>query len=284
MADINGIEFAHTVNFFSKGIDSQGPYYRVEYLLNDWSDSDAFINALMGVSTYGGGSANRTGPHRHPLSPNLICTSADARGIAPVKNEDGYPLFSKGGMVQAEYRAPTSVGAIDPRDDPGFWNQIDPQNPILWCVQELSSQVEIFTLTDHEYKIDMGGGVQRATSSPVQVELNLVVMNLTFPELPYLPMKKIRQLRGSVNSNTPFLGVEDAECVKFENWSTTRRTMKNGQQGCSLTLQFIEREVSWNKVLRPNKLPTESDAWGDIISPLGGKRFPAKNLQPMLIL
>lgn len=42
-----GIPTANTIEYFEKGIDEGGPYYLVQYYINNWQDSDTFINALL---------------------------------------------------------------------------------------------------------------------------------------------------------------------------------------------------------------------------------------------
>ncbi len=276
---LGGVTYVHTVQYFSKGIDAQGPYYDVEYLIDDWGQSDAFTNALIGVG--------RTEPHRHPLSPNLACSEAAPTGLGrPVLNPDGTPDYAGGALVRARYRPPAAFGGgglFVSGDDPGGLHQIDPANPILWCTQELDYEVETITHPTHSYKFDSDN---LKLTTPLQVDIGITVLSLTFHRVAYLPMTLARTLRGRINATT-FLGAA-AETVLFRGAKTQRDWNTDGTVTQRVNMTFVEREVSWNKFLRPDKLPytaagaLNAASWDYVVDPSGNRRLGTADLQPLL--
>jgi hypothetical protein len=127
------ISYAHTIEYFSKGIDDRSPYFYVQYRIDNYSDSDRFLNALRGITTVTGPSGSQTVvrgiPHQHPLSPNLVCQSANlVQGLGnPILSATGYPNFDGGALIQAEYR-PASWDFSGPSNT---GNQLDPATSIL---------------------------------------------------------------------------------------------------------------------------------------------------------
>jgi hypothetical protein len=249
-----GITYVHSLRYFEKGIDGQGPFYDVEYQIDDWADSDAFINALMGVSAYSGGGSFYTGPHRHPLSSNLICTSARCvgRGMEVLDSEHGYPSYVDGAIIRAQYRSPVvgsngGGGIINAFDDPGFRHQIEPTQPILWCTQELDFGIETLTLNAHDWIYETS---TLPIPTPMQIDQPITTMILTYHQLPYLPVTKIRAARGKINSE-PFLGCP-VGTVLFQGARTTREWSTSGRVTQKVQLTFVEREENWNKVIESN--------------------------------
>lgn len=287
-----GITFVHSINRAEKGIDSQGPYWVVEYQITDWSLSDQFVNALMGYSSYNGTVAVNTGPHRHPLSPNLACQEARVVGRGrPLINGSGYgyPSYQDGARIEAVYRAPVTSGnggggIIQPSDDPGWLHQIDPENPLLWCTQELDFAVETLTVENSNYVWDMPGDPfdGMAVGSAVQIDVSITTMVLTYHQLPYLPVTKLRAARGKVNS-LPFMG-NAAEMVLFQGAKTTREWTSDGRVAQRVQLTFVERDYSWNRLLMPNKFPGDSNAYGLIKTTTNKRRYEAYDLRQLVYL
>lgn len=251
------VQTAHTINYFSKGIDSQGPYYRVEYLINNYSDSDRFINALRGQVTQVGGPAGfvtKTGAHQHPLSPNLFCVSAElVEGLGtPSVNLNGYPNYSGGALIRAEYR-PWVGGDFTPQPQ----NNIDPGTPILWCTQELDFTVESYLIPKTQLTWYTSG---KLLDAPFKKDISIVVMSLTFQRLPYLPMSRIAPLVGKINDST-FLGQAKGQ-VLFVGAQTTREMDTSGVIVQKVQLVFKSREADWNKLIDPTKTGSDNQSMG----------------------
>lgn len=282
MSTLASITYVHRIQYFSKGVDEQGPFYDVEYEIDDWANADDFVNALMGLG--------RTEPHRHELSANLTCTRAVAtgQGRPTLDAVNGLPGFGGGAIIRATYRA-GSVGAGGFGSAAGIAvgeipHQIDASTPIIWCTQELDFEVETITHPTSTYKFSSDN---RPLTTPLQVDIGITVMSLTFHRLPYMPMTRVRAARGKLN-NAVFLGAA-AECVLFRGAKTTRERNTDGTVTQKVGMIFVEREVSWNKFLRDDKLPYTSAgalnaaSFDYVVDGSGNRRFGTPNLSSLIL-
>lgn len=251
------VPYSHTIDGFIKGVDDSGPFYKVTYLIDDWSMSDQFCNVVMGFgsSTGSGGgiTVTKSAPHQHPLSPNLFARSAVVvQGLGkPIFNSNGYPDYDGGALIEVEYRSP-------PFDFGGSGtnflnNQIDSATPLSWCTQEIDFTSTTFTLPNSRFRYTGGPGSGTFTDVYVKFEVPTTLMTLTFHQLPYMPVAGIRNLQGRVN-NATFLGCP-AECVLFKGGKTSREPNPDGTIVQTVTLTFEARDASqpWNS------LPSSSD-------------------------
>jgi hypothetical protein len=278
MPTINGIEYVHLVENFVKGIDDRGPWYRCQYYIDNYSDSDTFANALVGIGT-------ATQPHRHQLSQNVVATNPVVIGQGtPILNADGLPSdYTEGAVVEVIYRASTLQGILtQATDDPNNYEQIfDPSGqPVLYCTQEIDYGVEIVTIPNNSYI--WSTGLTRA-NVPVKVEVAITTLTLTFHRIRLIPTGLIRSCRGKVNGPGPqitspslilpantsgiFLGAPRGQ-VLFQGARTSREVASNGQVSRKLSMVFVERDHPWGTFLRPDSLET----W-DYLEDNSGKRM-----------
>lgn len=264
---------AHLVDDFYKGIDQAGPYYLVRYLFDDWSQSDAVVNSLLGYTQRIGGATVRTSPHQHPLSPNLFCVNARVvPASTPSLSGTGYPDFGHGSyVVEAEYRAYTPQSGL--LYDPTGAGQIDTTTPILWCTQELDHDTEVVTFPNYSLQWLSDG---KKTNAPAQTLICKTVMTLTFHRLPYMPTSLIRSLRGKTN-NATFLGAAAGK-VLFLGGKTVRDFNTDGTVTQRATLTFVERDHDWNDELRK---PT---VWDTLVDDVGNYRYSQGNLGSLIVL
>ncbi len=264
--------YTHLCADFYKGSGPEGPYYLVRYMFNSWADADAIVNELMGLSYRVGGTTIRNTPHQHPLSPNLFCQGARVVGVGrPALNALGFPGFDQGFVIEANYGISIPQGLlVDPNRD----HQIDTTNPpILWCTQELDFDTEVILIPQgfSQWLSD-----SKVVNVPVQVQVGITTMTLTFHRVPYLPTASIRSLRGKINSST-FLNAS-AETVLFRGAKTTREGTSDGSVSQRVTLVFQERDQSWNKTLR------KPNVWDTIVNDVGDPRYTSANLGPLIQL
>lgn len=254
MPTLNGINYTHLIDGFTKGIDEKSPWVRAVYSIDSYDDSDEFCNALMGFGTSTGPitgiTVTRGAPHAYPLSTNLYCHSAtviDGLG-RPVLNADGLPAWEGGALIQAEYR-PVPMDFSGAQSN----HNIDPATPMTWCTQELDFSTQTFTLPNSKLKYTSGPLSGKETDVYVKFEIPITVMTLTFHKLPYLPMVIMRTLRGRVN-NATFFG-SPAECILFKGMKTSREFNTDGTvvQRVAITLEERDAAHKWNS------LPTASD-------------------------
>lgn len=250
-----GIPTANTIEYFEKGIDEQGPYYLVQYYINNWQDSDVFINALLGYTTNTGsgtGGVIKRSPHQYPLSTNLLCRRA--RAIAPgcaKLGSSGLPDFYGGALIQAEYRAPQFQYYPNPQE------QIDSATPIPFCTQEVEHTTETYTLPKTKM---FYVGTAVSTEQDFRIRVPVTNLSLTFHLSPnlYVATGTIRQIRGCVNSTT-FLGA-GIGCVLFRGCRTVRNYDSAGNVVQEIQLTFSERDPNqkWNMlpdISNPTTLP-----------------------------
>jgi hypothetical protein len=278
MSTILPYPYVHTVNYFEKGIDANGPYYMVEYLLSAYSETDTFINALLGKTTLAGGSGgtiNSFSPHQHPLSPNLYCQAAkvvDGLG-GPSLNADGYPYYAGGALIRAEYR-PLQWDAIAQPEQ-----SFDPATPIVWATQELDFGVEIMTVQNATYTFSSGPQSGQTSGIPVAIKVPVTTMILTYEKLPYLPMAAARSLRYRVNSST-FLG-SAAGLVLFEGCRTSRQFNSDGSVAQKVQLVFKERDGAYPW----NSLPSKTSLrWYPVSDGSGNKLYQTADLSPLILI
>ena len=253
-----------------KGIDDRGPYYRVSYYFTNWNDSDNVANQLRGYTQRVGGTTVRQPPHQHPLSPNLICMSCDIEGCGtPILNSQGYPYYLGGFKANCEYR--TATWGPLPLNDPENVNQLDPSNPVLWCSQEIDFEDEVYILEKNQYIWESDSSPSKI---PVKVTVGVTSMILTFPQLPYLPIATVRSLRNKVNS-VAVLGVGIGK-LWFKGARTVRELNTDGELCNKATLVFKERDVEWNKYLRPD------GTWDYLKNGSSARVLAAGDLTPLL--
>lgn len=278
MSTLLPVSYSHTVDFFTKGIDQQSPFYEVQYKISNWADADNFCNALLG---FGHASGSGTGitvsrgvPHQHPLSPNLYCRSAVVvEGLGnPVLNSSGYPNYDGGALIRASYRpAPFDFAGGN------LNNQIDPSTPLNWCTQELDFSSETYTIANNTFSYSSGPISGATTGVPAKFSIPITTLTLTFHQLPYLPMTTVRNLRGRVNSTT-FLGAA-AGLVLFKGCKTVREWNTDGTSVQKVQLTFEERDAlnPWNSLPSPSGL-----TWYPVADSLGTKMYPLADLSPLV--
>ncbi len=272
MSTVLPVPYVHTVRYFTKGIDQRGPYYKVEYLIGSYADTDGFVNALLGKSTVTAGTViTRTEPHQHPLSTNLWCQSAEVvEGLGgPALNALGYPGYVGGAIIRAEYRAPSFDFVSSP--DNSFDNT--GSEPIVWATQELDFGHETYTIANSTYTYQAGPNNGRPTSVPVKITIPLTTMTLTYERTPYLVMTAVRALRRRVNTST-FLG-GSAGLVLFEGARTSRQFNTDGSIAQKTQLVFQERDSAfpWNSLPARNQL-----TWYPVADGAGKKMFQTADL------
>ncbi len=279
------VQYAHAIDYFSKGIDQQGPYYRVVYYIANWSDSDTFVNALLGFSTLTGstfgGIVVKGTPHAHPLSPNLYCQRAEATGVGrPIINNLGIPSYAGGARIEAEYRSQSGgAGSAGPYQMTGseLGLQIDQGTPALFCTQEVDLSVEMFTIPGSLMNF-VGGATIPGQLFRIVVPVGH--LSYTFHKLPYNPWGgPMRTLRGQVNLGM-FLGA-DTGCILFKGAKINRSWDTSGNGTVDVTMTFAERPAT----MKWNWLPNPKDpafAWAPVVGVGGGVPYIAADLSPLV--
>ncbi len=274
------VGYAHTIEYFEKGIDAEGPYYKVNYLIANWSDADLMANSLLGYTSISGnaqtGVITKRSPHQHPLSTNLFCRSARIKGVGkPVLSPGGLPSYAGGATLECEYRPMTTMAFQTTPAEAAL--QTDPGTAPLFCTQEVDLTTEMYTIPNTQLRF-------RSTTRNVPVPFRLHVpvghLQFTFHKLAYNPWSgPFRALRGKVNSGT-FLGC-DENCVLFKSAKIIRDWDESGNATMKLMLTFSERPplAHWNMLPDPT---SATFAWAVVEGPGGASPYDTADLSPLL--
>lgn len=219
----------------------------VPYLVR-WADAFTFYAEVLGQTSAPVASASaivRTSGHQLPIAPNLYAARGEiepcgADGEAPVsathKGTAPGEYFSHAKIV-VEYSAPSyDQGAANPL------RQLDPDNPITYCEQEVESKARFDT--------ERASGWEFGANDPVpgdfarlSVESRVV---LTFPRVPFLPWRLLRPYVGRINSVAMF----DCEVgtLLLEEMRLKANETNQGLAGTSTQLVFAQQDYDWNKL------------------------------------
>lgn len=270
------VSYAHRWTEIRKGIDSQGPYYKVTYYIEQpWSVGDQVVNELLGYATKTGGSPYWQGPHQYPLDPTgrSVCFQADIVGVGNmIRNSDGYPEFDTGFFVEALYRVP--LIPMYSENDPNNTQGIDPATPLLWATQDFDFSTDFILLDRSQYTFTSDSS---KSTVPVRIKTGITIMDITFHRVPFMPSALIRAARGCVNSST-FMG-SSAGQILFKGARTHKEINPDGSYIRTVQLIFHERNQSWNKVFRPDTL-----AWDGLVDGSGNGPYLTSNLNNLLAL
>jgi hypothetical protein len=239
--NVGGIDAEVYVDGYHKGNDitGRGPWRQVVYRL-PWDDSDAFMDALLGIGGTTGGPGGPTrypSPHRYPGNTNIICLSVEASPVGPARADatrmvsfDGYAF------VTALYGNGTWEALPDPRIAFGG-------EPVPFSRDTIRGFVE-------DYPLPSGGltnedGVAQAGRFRLRVPHQELIRQLY-----YIPQLEgyayiLESLVGRVNS-TIFWG-RAIGTVLFQDYDMDAERDTAGNVVETMTLRFVWRYHDWNK-------------------------------------
>jgi hypothetical protein len=139
--------------------------------------------------------------------------------------------------------------------------------------------VQSLAVPNTSYTWDSDGA---SAQIPVVLDVNETTMVLTFHRRAALPMSDVRALRGRIN-NATFLGAA-TETVLFVGAQTTREASTDGTVTQRVRMIFKERDESWNKFLRPGKMPSAAASWDYLEDSGGNRRFKTADLSPLVAI
>lgn len=271
------VNYAHSWTEIKKGIDNQGPYYKVQYYINaSWITGDQIINELLGYAKKEGQSSFFQGPHQYPLDPtgrSLCCQAEVAEGVgAPILNSDGYPSYANGFIIDAMYRVPPIP--MYEQNDPANLMGIDPSTPLLWASQDLDFTTDFILLDNSTYKYASDSS---PSNVPIKIKTSVIVMDITFHRVPFMPTSLMMSAAGTVN-NATFMSASAGQ-VLFKGPRTHRDINPDGSYIQSVQLVFHWRNKPWNQVFRPDTL-----AWDTLQDGSGNGPYLTSNLSSLLSL
>lgn len=173
----------------------------VPYLVA-WGDAFKFADDIFGVRT-----ANVVGPIAYQIPYRFPVATANlyaARFNIEPCGHNGQPVGTFGGLAPGENftHAMIKVEYVQfletqqQQDDPNNMHQLDKDNPITKCKQAVRSVAKMETKKGGSYLFSGGA---TPLKGDVGVPVPEIQLELTFPDVPYLPWKFVKPYIGTVN-------------------------------------------------------------------------------------
>jgi len=246
---VGGIDAKVLVDGYEKGIvPGEGPWRKVRYEVA-WSDSDNFMDALLGINVGAapGALIIYPIPHAYPNNTRLRCVGCTGIDVGNAR-PDPKLLASDFCHVSAEYRVPRwDVDGDDHNNAIGGLSQPYTRTRIRGYTEQVS-------IPTGGLKTKGAGGV--SPDEPIEgkffVSMPIEEINYTRYMVPYLNTEMLRPLLGKTNAEP--MWNRDVGTLLFEDYDTDPEVSAQG-----VTLQTYSLRVKW----RPydwNFRPVENDA------------------------
>lgn len=240
MAVVAGISVLELREGFSEGIASDGPVATKAYLVPNWFDRFTVANALMGLTTYGGGTVGFMQPNRYPESSNMTSMSLSIRGAGTYT-----PGAKQGQFTSAVITVTYGVrpyGTL-PSDDPNGANNFDPAAPLIYATQAIKRGAQFITIPRSKLKTAGGNTLDQDVGRLVGVN----TLSLTLHYLPFLVGASVRSLIGKMNS-APIFGCATGTLLLM-GIDTNRTFSTDGNIMQDTTYTLMERpEATWDSI------------------------------------
>jgi hypothetical protein len=262
---------------FRKGIDIQrGPYIEMSFLINDWDDGDAVVNAMMGGVEKAGSASVHIPAWPCPVSRNLQCTDAYVEGEAEIDAKDGGPPRFKLTKVRASFGIRTWEELPLPDDQQSFPST----EPVTYAVHTMDIGFETIKVPTSSYVFSepRSGGGDLPLDTPFARNVGVASLNIDLKKVPYLPSITILKLVGKLN-DALFYGAPRGQII-FMGGRTSKEFVSDGTRVQSVSYAFRYREKPWNYAIR-----SDTGKWDSIVSKVG--RFDIyeyADLRPLIVL
>jgi len=256
-ADISTFDYKVQARGYRVTGDAATGYRAVVPYLLPWGQAFNFADEIMGLSSASTvGAITYGAPYRFPDAvANLYAqsfeiepvgasgaTAADANhGLAPGE-------FFTHAIVRVTFQTPSF--AQQAAEQP--LHQLDPSNPLTVCRQSVRAAGKMETLKAGHYVYDSDG---KKVDGDFAVPTCESVLELEFPQIPYLPWQLVRPYINKINS-AAVLGVGIGELL-FEGMTTrVEATTQGMSQMIVLSLAVTPTPgITWNHLPRPDGTP-----------------------------
>jgi len=280
---IGPVELKECWESYQKGVArDKGPWIKKVFRLEDWSKSDAVVNAFMGSASASiiDGPISRISPHTCVESPNLVAINATCEGIGEVDIRDGGRPTWRLATVTVDYGIPThetDVGGDINTVNNQFPNDETPGQPVPYITQSIDGGYESYMLpgTSYKYATPTSSGIYLRLQQPVAATIAVANIVISRESVPYLPWPMIKSKYNRLNDTT-FLG-EPRGTIKFQTAHTRLTILSDGTRAQNLVLNFKWREYDWNKQHRPDE-----SSFDFIQDDNGTKPYVYSNLRPLV--
>lgn len=248
---------------YDKGSDRGEPYVVKEYHLDDYSQANAVVNAMMGTVSLSGTDVLRVPPHVCPESPNLACLNVRVIGWGE-RITNGEPGFEKA-VLQCRYGVSPWVptASLDPSGLTVFPNSDNPSQPYTYALCDIDIGSETVRLPTAAYKY--ATAPQYKLNLQVNYEVSVATLTFVRKFMPYLDLSTLLSKVRRLNDTTTF-GISRGK-LQYIGAQTRTELISDGTRAKELALRFKWRENDWNKVLR------DDDASWDFAVTDGGANF-----------
>lgn len=215
-----------------------------------WTDREAFVNQALGLTTGSSGWPLPQVPWDCPFQPNTGLLASSFRFLPHTTKPD---IPATDNTVEGHFEfAHVTIGFERPKYDfaiPTVQNQIDFDNPILFCEQSVEYAGR--TIVREGYALEyVGAPTGVVPAGPVwQIEVQSDIV-LNFPFVPYVPWGYLEPYIGKSNDRVLF--GKPAETIAFLGASLRQETMSDGSNKTSCVLRLSYNSTGWNKQLAPN--------------------------------
>ena len=277
--DIGGIPCEPLWEGFDEGVNDQGPYATIPYLV-DWDRRWDLIRAIRGSSTTTGGVSpwNRVNPIPYPDPSMGVNIYAKSATIKP----EGNVVVGSDPFAATHATVVVTFGVlqytVDFQNDPLFLNSLSQDagenDSLQYATQEVDFGAEWINIPNSSAGFPDGLKID----TPMSRRITVHTMRITWNRYPLMPMTKLRDYADSVNDAT-FLGC-DRGTVFFEGPRIVRAAETDGtvSQKVSMTLKW--RKHDWNEFLRPDDNSFDTLIYnGDSSS----STYPYKNFRALLL-
>lgn len=236
----------------------------------NWSDAFVFHDDVLGFPKGVKGSMVYQIPWRFPGAP-LAPMYAISCDIEPI-GAGGAALPAPYGVMPGQF-FPNAICTVEfatrqflqvYTDDPGFVNQLDPSNPIIFCTQTIKGGGRLDHVKGINYVYDDGSNEKIIQDIGVyRPEAKIV---LEYPWVPFQPWQAIQAYVGQINSVALF-GCA-AGTLLFEEFDSEARATTQGFHGQRLVYSLAYNPDGWNKMPKPSGTMTlvkKADGSGDRI-------------------
>jgi hypothetical protein len=240
--------------------DSRSGYTASVPYLVEWKYAFTFADQLFGVRT-----ASVVGPITFMLPYRFPAANANMYAqkftIEPC-GHNGEPLPVNKGLEPGETFTHAIIkvefgmfqSAQGQEDDPDNMHQLDKDNPITKCKQAVKTVAKMETKKGGSYLFTGGAAPLKGD---VAVPVPEASLELTFPDVPYLPWKYVKPFIGTVNSD-PMLGSVKGELL-LEGMDTEVVPTKDGIAQQVVLKYNVGPFGDWNKL--PNDSGTPTLVW-----------------------
>lgn len=262
---------------WERGQNDSGPYAKKPYLIA-WADQNRFFQDLRGVNgltTVNHGDWSWTGPLLYPDSPtdNIYATGISVKSVGQIVGSD--PIQYTYAIVLVSFTRLTWDANQQESDPFGFnsFGQTEAEIAALaGASQELDFGYQEIPIPKSALKFASDG---LAVTQHAVLRVALVVMNVTWERMPYMPLPQVQQYAGTVN-NATFLGAGVGQ-VMFDGGKSQRQVMADGSVVQRLQMVFRYRSVSFQKMVRP-----DTGAWDTVQKPNGSNLFTQNDFSQLL--